>query len=392
MENNAKSQTQKAVVADGELLALMNLAGVKPGRSSPLALVTGKAAPPEALRRLQTSGLVDGSNRPTAACQEFLNILANPGTEIDLLWGNPDGVSLSKVYALAGQDKLVAFTGADGNSNIAYFLSPQDLTDLVVEKTARPAIDKEAGLDIETGAAAVPVFFALLDLYREAQLKAALERRQEFEVKAGPEEVLRLLQEAKVDSNLAWYAPVGAMLLPDGVPLTEAAVGEGLSALKSQGMLGADGVLSDAMTSFAFRAFPLTAYVGIKVTTVGGGTAEKAQLALFRGFSTLLFVQAAAGGGKTSIINSIPTTRLPELLFNLAVRPFEAPAAPPAAPVRADGVVCGKCGTQNAAGAKFCAKCGAALAAPASAKFCAKCGTAAKAGEKFCKKCGAKLP
>ena len=329
MENRIKPpQTQKAVITDGELIALVELAGIRPGKASPLAQITGKAVPAGALGKLQPAGLVDSANRPTAAAQECLNILANPGTEIDLLWGNPDGINLTKAYASAGKERLIAFTRAEGNSQIAYFLSPQDITDLIVEKTARPAVAKEVALSIECGTAAAPVFFALLDMYRENQLKASLERRHEFEVRVVPEDALRLLQEAKVDNNLDWYAPVAAMVMPNDAPLTESSINEGISAMKKQGILGADGTASDTLASFASRAFPLTAFFGVTAYTIGDAT-EKAPFALLRGLETLLFAQVVQESGQSPqmIINSIPTSRLPELLLNLSLRPFAASAA-----------------------------------------------------------------
>ncbi len=73
---------------------------------------------------------------------------------------------------------------------------------------------------------------------------------------------------------------------------------------------------------------------------------------------------------------------------------------------------CGKCGTKNKSGAKFCEKCGNKLEEPEKTKkkpkqekqntnndkekandiiFCEKCGTKNKVGAKFCEKCGNKL-
>ncbi len=385
----------KTVLSDGELTFLLNAAGVRPEKTSPLAQI-GKPAAPDTGRKLPQTGLVDSSGHPTADCLEALNILANPGTEIDLLWGNQQGVSLSKTYSAAGKDRLVSFTRMNGVNNISYFLSPQDITDLVAQKLVFSEIKEIAELSLETGAAAVPVFFALLDLYQEAQLKATLERQQEFEVKIAPDEANRILQTAKVDQDLTWYAPVGYMAMPTNVAVTESVVKDGISALKRAGIIEASGVLSDSMAAFASRAFPLMAFFGINVYTRSGGAIEKAPLALFRGCSTLLFVQITSEGGRTgqAIINSISTSELPEILFNLAVRPYEV-AAPPVMPSTAaptaGSVVCGKCGTQNLVNAKFCTKCGATIAAPAKSKFCPKCGDPVTAGEKFCNKCGTKL-
>ncbi len=72
-------------------------------------------------------------------------------------------------------------------------------------------------------------------------------------------------------------------------------------------------------------------------------------------------------------------------------------------PGGAGGVACPSCGVSNAAGAKFCASCGTAMAPPgvpcpscqaenpAGAKFCASCGTALNAGPAHCTGCGAEL-
>ncbi len=49
-------------------------------------------------------------------------------------------------------------------------------------------------------------------------------------------------------------------------------------------------------------------------------------------------------------------------------------------------VVCGTCGTTNAAGAKFCVECGARLASA-----CPTCGAYNQPGAKFCAECGTRL-
>ena len=53
----------------------------------------------------------------------------------------------------------------------------------------------------------------------------------------------------------------------------------------------------------------------------------------------------------------------------------------------AASAICPACGTANAAGARFCASCGAALPA-AEPHACAACGTALPAGARFCPVCG----
>lgn len=50
----------------------------------------------------------------------------------------------------------------------------------------------------------------------------------------------------------------------------------------------------------------------------------------------------------------------------------------------APGVVCAKCNTRNAAGARFCAQCGASL----QAVQCSACGAEAPPGARFCPDCG----
>jgi hypothetical protein len=56
------------------------------------------------------------------------------------------------------------------------------------------------------------------------------------------------------------------------------------------------------------------------------------------------------------------------------------------APAPAGGAHCPSCGQSVRAGAKFCEKCGASMAAPT----CAKCGATLSPGAKFCAGCGAK--
>jgi membrane protease subunit (stomatin/prohibitin family) len=63
-----------------------------------------------------------------------------------------------------------------------------------------------------------------------------------------------------------------------------------------------------------------------------------------------------------------------------------APGGAPAAPA---GVVCPKCQTANAAGAKFCASCGTSLAPPT--QVCANCEAHNAIGARFCANCGQPL-
>ena len=392
MVNNQKSpEVIKAAVNDIEMAALLNATGLKPGKTSPLAQISGKAAP-DALRNLRAAGMTDAANQPTADCREALTILANPASEIDLIWGNPNGISLSKTYAAGGQDRLVSFTSMNGVNNISYFLSSQDIIDLMIERLAFSEIKDAAALNIEASPAVMPVFFAALDIYREAQLRAALEHRQETGAIISLEEVNRVIQESKLEIDFNWYSPAVYNAMPLDTTIDEAMAEEGYRILKSEGIAGEGGELNDSFTALAYRAFPLTGFFGIKVLKADAGAPEKTQLALFRGLSTLLLAQLAEENGRPVIqISSISTSQLPELLFNLGTRPFEVNAPePPAVP--ANTVDCNKCGTQNSVTAKFCSKCGAVLAAaPAGPKFCPKCGDPVTAGEKFCDKCGLKL-
>jgi len=57
------------------------------------------------------------------------------------------------------------------------------------------------------------------------------------------------------------------------------------------------------------------------------------------------------------------------------------------APAMAGGVRCPSCGQSLRAGAKFCERCGASVAAAT----CAKCGATLTPGAKFCAGCGTKV-
>lgn len=396
MENSSAPTVTAAVISDGELSTLLNLSGIRPEKVSPLAQISSQPAAPDAVRKLQQSGLLDAGSRPTPGCQECLRILASPGVEIDLVWGSAEGVSLSKVYTAGENGKLVSFTRINSSNHLSYFLSQQDITDLIVEKTAGPAIQEAVDFSIETGAEAMPVFFALLDLCRESQLKAALERRQKAEVTVSADEANRITQTAKVEPDMNWYAPVAYLVLPTDTPVTASSMAEGMKNLNREGIIGANGTLNARLVSFARAAFPLVSFVGIRIVRRSSASFEKAQLALFRGFSTLLLVQVSSDGVANQVLlNSIATSQLPELLFNLATRPFEieAPKTTPQAPVEPAeaGLICGKCGARSPGGAGFCVKCGAPLPAPLTASFCPKCGRPVTAGAKFCNKCGTRL-
>ncbi len=72
-----------------------------------------------------------------------------------------------------------------------------------------------------------------------------------------------------------------------------------------------------------------------------------------------------------------------------AARPAAAPGLAPQTAGGVATVTCGKCG-QSVAPGKFCAECGAPLAAPGP-KFCSGCGQPWAPGAKFCAGCGTSL-
>jgi hypothetical protein len=366
----------RAVVSEAELSALIKLSGITVQKTSPLGQIkTGPAANVSDLSKtgLQKAGLLDGSGHAAPECQECLKILANPGAEIDLLWGTPDSVSLSQVYSSGSKDRLVSYTRSSGTIHLAYFLSAQDIIDLVISKTAFPEIKNEAGLHIENHENTLWAALGVLDLYREAQLKAVLERRAAPDCITTEEEIARLLETSKMEPNFNWYLPAGIIAFPDQIKSGSLA-GDGLKRLISSGVIGPDGRPDASLTAFASRAFPLLSFVSVRAVKANNGGLEKVQFALLRGLSTLLLVQFSAENGENRVsIDSISTSRLPELLFNLATQPFEAVAAPaPAKPAAA-------------------AKAGNAVCAQPVIKFCPKCGDPVQNGEKFCDKCGTSL-
>lgn len=379
----------KASLSDSEIAELKNRSGIKPGKASPLVQIRADSAP--GTSHLQQLGFLDSTFHPTSNCLEFLNILANPGSEIDLIWGNPDSLSMSKVYCAPGKDQLVSFTSINGNNHLSYFLSSANIIELVMEKMAYPEIKEARELIMDSAPSAVPVILASLDLFRENQLKAVLERRQDFRVKVTPEEINRILQEGRLKNNLNWYASAGNLTMADNPELNSLRINEGIEALRMAGWIRANGELDSRFTGFAYAAFPLNSFLGIKVVT----QMEKTQICLFRGISTLLFLQLTADNGvNKALISSISTSRLPEMLYNLTTLLLDpnlqtsAPASNQSAPETA---VCPNCGAANIQGSKFCPRCGKSLSLSASMKYCAKCGAPVKTGSSFCQKCGNKL-
>ena len=378
----------KAVLSDNEIAELINKGGIKPGKASPLAQI--RANNDTGTSHLQQLGFLDLTNHPTSNCLEFLNILANPGSEIDLIWGNPDSLSLSKVYCAPGKDRLVSFTSINGSNHLSYFLSSANIIELVTEKIAHPEIKEARELIIDSAPSTVPVLLASLDLFRESQLKAVLERRQDFRVKITPDEINRIIQEASLENNFNWYTPAGYLTTADNPELNGVRINEGIEALRLDGWIQANGELDSRFKKFACAAFPLISFLGIKVFT----QTEKTQISLFRGISSLLFFQLTSDNGvNKALINSISTSRLPEILYNLTTPLFEpnlqasAPASNQAAPKT---IACPNCGAANAQGSKFCVKCGKSLSVSVSIKYCTKCGAPVKAGSNFCEKCGNK--
>jgi len=387
MVNTANQSVVKAILSDAEFLFLIKATGITPGKLSPLGRISG--VPVSAVNKtLQQSGLLGSDNRPTTECVECFQILANPDTEIDLLWGNSDGINLSNVYSSGGKDRLVSYTRSGSNNHLSCFLSSSDLNDLIISKTAFPEIKEEVPFSIENNENVIPVFLALLDLYRESQLKSALERRTDTKLDVSADAITRLIETSKTDLDFNWLTAAGFVALPGSF---NGSINDGLNALKKTGYLASDNTPNQNITLFASHTFPLISFVGVRTLTNKNANLEKTQFALFRGLSALLLFQITQeNGARQTIINSISTSHLPELLHTLSTRPFEVPSAV-SQQVPAGDAVCGKCGFANKPQSKFCEKCGTPMAQQPKDKFCPKCGDQIKPGEKFCDKCGAKL-
>lgn len=404
MENSEKTnKTITATLSDAELATLLGLAGVNTEKTSPLSAVAGIpcSRDKEVAASLQQLGFLEPAtqDRLTPECFAALNILANPDVEIRMVWGNADKVNFSDLYATAtaGSDAMVAFTrNTQGENNVSYLISHQDITALVRDRIAFTEIKDPLPLSYVTDANTLPIFFAVLDLYEEAVLKAALARTQELAIDLSVEAVNRVLLDAKTNPALGWYSSLGYLLMSQALP-DATTIKTGLQGLQREGVIitGNDSTgLGSNLATFAFRAFPILNYFGATVSTGKGSEFGGAQFGLIMSLNTLLFVQRIAdNSGERFSINSIGTSEVPEILFELATLPFEAPVSPEVPSPEAkkvEGIACAKCGALNAAGTKFCAKCGASLAAPAI-KFCPKCGDPVKVGEKFCEKCGNRL-
>src|SRR4030042_410364 len=369
MVNSEKFNATAAALSNVDLATLVGRSGVFVEKTSPLAFTAGipPAGDAQVNTRLQQLGFLISSSPPnlTPQCLNALKILASPDVEIRLVWGDAGKINFSTLFAAAGSGSgaMVAFNRAtQDRNNISYFVSQEEITGLVRDRIAFSELKVQADLSIKADAAALPVFFAALDLQCEARLKAALDRTPVPDVEISVEAAKKILVDAKTATALDWYAPLGYMMLPHELP-DDAAIASGLQALVTERVITMNrksGKLSPSLQEFAFRAFPIVTYFGATVGARQNPAFGGAQFALVRSPSTLLLVQRASDKtGESFSVDSISTSNVPELLFNLATLPFAAPPAP--VPTATQIKFCPKCGDPLQSGEKFCDKCGAKL-------------------------------
>ncbi len=374
MENAERQRAITGTLSDAELSALLELCRVNIDKASPLAatFAAARSGDGSVTARLQQSGFLEPVNpaRPTPQCVSALNTVAKPDVVIKLVWGDAARVNLSGLYATtaAGSGAMVAFNrDAQGRNSISYFASHDDLTGLVRDRIAFSELKKtRAPMSLEAEAAALPVLFAVLDLHREARLKAALDRTPAASIDLSAGAIKRVLLDAKTSPSFDWYAALGYMMFPRELPPDDSHVISGVRALEKKDALTVsnnESVLASGLEAFAFRAFPVISYFGATISTRPGSEFAGAQFGLIRSLETLLLVERASdSAGERFRASSISTSDVPELLFNLFTMPFEVRPTPPQASGQATAT-----------------------------NFCRKCGDAVKAGEKFCDKCGTKL-
>ena len=396
MENTTKNRATAATLTDAELAALVNLAGITPGKDSPLPAVSGKtrAADAKVNIRLQQLGFLASSNpaRLTPECTRAINTLAAPEVTMQLVWGDAAKVNISTVYADShnGSEAMVAFNrAADDCNSLSFFVSHEEITGLVRDRLAFSRVDNPPAFSLQAEASALPVFFSLLDLYCENKLQALIDRAPVSAADFSKEAIKKNLVNAKTATTLDWYSSLGYLMFPRELP-GDTAIAAGMKALEKERALviNRDSVsLPDSLLALASQAFPILTYFGATIA----GRPVSAQFGLVRSPAALLLVQSSSNsGGAYFTAESIGTSNVPELLFNLFTMPFAAPA--PSRPAAAPAAnACPKCATKNPAGAIFCSRCGADLTPGPKVNYCPKCGDAVRPGEKFCDKCGARI-
>ena len=395
------THSQAHDLSTGQLQVALRLAALPPSKYSPFAKLTPPAAiDPAVLGSLRAAGVVTGAGQITDSWNAALAALAQPEQRISLFLGAAEGWNAIEYFSRQGM--LAGYSGAGGNHRVTF---PCPVTGILA--------DLSDWLRIHEAGAVPPVFetdlqpeeltalSAIVDAYREENLRAFLERRQANPSRFSREQ-LRFELDAAAQADPRWYASLLTLHAPPPfAPLAER-LDMGVRALATRGWLGfeEDCVVPEAaLAEVCVGLGNLNPYAVAGAGPVGeSGTMVLATKAV-QGYWTLQF---RAGGGRqvarlecvggTGLMAQLeallgvapapvaalswtdpialpvptpapaPTLPAPMLSAPMLSAPMlsapmlSAPARPPMLTVSAN---CGKCGKARLSGRAFCSGCGA---------------------------------
>jgi hypothetical protein len=401
-QNTNTAKITAAALSDAEFAWLLGQSGIQQSDNSPAAeaLKRGASGNGDHAMNLQQLGLLSSIRPVTLSpeCMEAISILGKPDAETTLLWGNPEKINSASFFSTreTGPTMRVAYTrGLDKINHLSYFISDETIVGVVNNTLDFTELKEAPDLSIRISPRALPVFFALLDIFQEERLRAALDRRTGLHPDFSPSELKRVIINGQMEPSLSWYAALGSIITNSTRIANEASLEQGLGELRRAGIILGTGdktVFSPGLTTFANRAFPITGYCVIKTAGDKGTHIETQQAAFIRGMTAMLFIHTADETGTTLQLESIISSDVVPPLCEILSLPFESlPQRPSVSAKLTDGNTCPKCGTNNPAGVKFCSNCGADLTPKPKISYCPKCGDLVKANEKFCNKCGNRI-
>ena len=371
-------------LTSSELACLIDQSGLSVGANSPLAGFDFPervdSLPNEALFILRGHGWIEDTPmfQMTEKGKADMQALCEPRASVSLVAGSRNNVLVTRAYSSDGLKEAALVSYLYDEVDEKHIILPGQshavLADTLIAQLV--ALPPTQGVEFEAAFSpqAFVTLLGVLDLWIDTRVRTMLDRDVLREAPIRARAVWEMLVEGRMTERYDWMVSLFTLLIPYlDFNIEEEVISEALQSLVENRILdpveGEDGLyrLSENLEELAEALLPISAYGAMRIT-IPAGQEERSSLhlAFVQGMQATLMIQptADAEGNPALTVDSVSTEELAEVLFTLGLPDKKAEEAIiQAEPVKAKQV-CPNCGTEVAAGRKFCTQCGMALVRP----------------------------
>lgn len=375
-------------LSTAELQAALRIAGIPPSRNSPLAELPPPAVvAPAVVSSLRALGVMSAGSAVAPQWIEVLSAIANPAHNVFLCLGS--STSWNAIGYFAGASGMAGYSTSDGNHHITFPCSADSVLRSLSDWFAPASVPALPPFQTDLQPEELTAVAALVDAYREENLRALLERRPPNASRFSREQLVYQLQ-AAASGDPRWFASLLAKHAPAPFAPYADGLDAGIRALAARRWVrfeDSQAVLEPPLITVSVGLGILNPYAVIGTGPVGEPASVALATCSLQGFWALSFVAGAVesyarleglgGPGLSAWLES-----------KLEALPQPAPQASWNDPIPAAALAATAAPVRQAARLPIPVP----VPIPAAEPNCGRCGKPKQPGRPFCTGCGAPTP